>query len=188
MELMRMGGFMMWPLLLVSIFVLAIMVERLIICSRYRLPEKILPGSDREKGLDAVRSIAPLAPFAKELSATDPDEDTLTLLGSLVVADMESHLPLLGTCARLATMMGLLGTVIGMINTFSVIGSAVGGVDMTMMANGLWQALITTATGLSIALPAYFVQSFCQMRAQEMARRLSLVANVVLRHKDKGGV
>ena len=76
--------------------------------------------------------------------------------------------------------MGLLGTILGMINTFSRIAESASGVDMTMLAGGIWQALLTTAAGLCIAIPALFFLSFFQNRVRRVADALNKAGNAVL--------
>jgi biopolymer transport protein ExbB len=76
-----------------------------------------------------------------------------------VVHDLERFLNTLGTIAGISPLLGLLGTVIGMIKVFSVIMiSGVG--DANVLAGGISQALITTAAGLTVAIPSYFFYRF----------------------------
>ena len=93
---------------------------------------------------------------------------------------LEARLSTLSILARLAPLMGLLGTVLGMIETFSEIADAQAGVNMNQLAGGIWQALITTAAGLFIAIPALFFLHYFQTRADAAASALSEAANAVL--------
>lgn len=79
---------------------------------------------------------------------------------SSLAAMMDKRLPLLATLGRISPLLGLLGTIIGMIQTFAVIAQSRSGIDMELLAEGIWQALITTATGLIIAIPAVFATGF----------------------------
>lgn len=79
-----------------------------------------------------------------------------------------------------APLLGLLGTVIGMINTFARIASAASGVDMGMLADGIWQALITTAAGISIAIPVTLCVGLFQSRTRAVREALTLVGNAAL--------
>jgi biopolymer transport protein ExbB len=82
-------------------------------------------------------------------------EDT----GRHVVHDLERFLNTLGTIAGISPLLGLLGTVIGMIEVFSAI--MINGVgDANVLAGGISQALITTAAGLTVAIPSYFFYRF----------------------------
>ena len=71
-----------------------------------------------------------------------------------MVDGLDRRVVFLGLSARVSPLLGLLGTVFGMIQTFSRLATTAGVVDMTPLADGIWQALLTTAAGLIIAVPA----------------------------------
>jgi biopolymer transport protein ExbB len=87
-------------------------------------------------------------------------EDT----GRRELMGLQRGLPALATIVAGAPLLGLLGTVIGMIKIFAVVATAGSGIT-EQLASGIAQALITTATGLIIAIPALFVHSFLEGRA-----------------------
>jgi biopolymer transport protein ExbB len=87
-------------------------------------------------------------------------EDT----GRLQLMGLQRGLPALATIVAGAPLLGLLGTVIGMIKIFSVVATAGSGIT-EQLSSGISQALITTATGLVIAIPALFVHSYLEARA-----------------------
>jgi biopolymer transport protein ExbB len=87
-------------------------------------------------------------------------EDT----GRLQLMGLQRGLPALGTIVAGAPLLGLLGTVIGMIKIFSVVATAGSGIT-EQLSSGISEALITTATGLVIAIPALFVHSYLESRA-----------------------
>lgn len=188
MNLLLMGGWMMWPLTLVSVTVTAIIIERLLLFSSFRFPsrrmtellEKVVQG-DRTPLFAELDKVEALSRFSSLLAAEGPGrEAALRIEGDAVVRKLEARLALLSILARLAPLMGLLGTVLGMIETFSEIADAQAGVNMNQLAGGIWQALITTATGLFIAIPALFFLHYFQTRADEAASALSETANAVL--------
>ena len=183
MSLFLLGGPMMWPLLAASILALALIIERALAASRLTLPAGWKTDTPREIVLSALAEKPEFEAFRKELLRTPIDEGAAALAGELVVADMEKHLGLLRTVAKLATMMGLLGTIFGMIDTFSTIASSASGVDMTALAEGLWQALITTAAGLVVALPAFLAAALFEARAAALARALTIAAAVCSRRE-----
>jgi Biopolymer transport proteins len=74
------------------------------------------------------------------------------------------HLRFLETVAQAAPMLGLLGTVIGMISAFAELSSRGGAIDPTSLAGGIWVALITTAAGLTVAIPVYFLSMWFESR------------------------
>ena len=188
MNIFMMGGWMMWPLALVSVMVTAIIIERFMLFSSCPFPagdfterlEKAVEG-DTAPLLEAVGKVALLKRFADIMASTHANrEASLRIEGEAVVRRLEKHLSMLSILARLAPLMGLLGTVLGMISTFSEIANAQAGVNMNQLAGGIWQALITTAAGLVIAIPALFFLHHFQSRVNAVASALSEAANAML--------
>lgn len=188
MNIFMLGGWMMWPLALVSVMVTAIIIERILLFSSCPFPardfterlEKAVEG-DTAPLLEAMGRIALLKRFSSLMASTHPQrEASLRIEGEAVVRKLEKHLSMLSILARLAPLMGLLGTVLGMISTFSEIASAQAGVNMNQLAGGIWQALITTAAGLVIAIPALFFLHHFQSRVNSVASALSEAANAML--------
>lgn len=191
MNIFLMGGWMMWPLALVSVTVTAIVVERLLLFSSCPFPPKDFPkrleqavDSDTAPLLEALCKVPMLRRFADIMERKHPGreaaEAALRIEGETVIKKLEKHLSLLSILARIAPLMGLLGTVLGMISAFSEIASAQAGVNMNQLAGGIWQALITTAAGLFIAIPALFCLHFFQHRTDDVAAALSEAANTIL--------
>ncbi|MDQ6434704.1 MotA/TolQ/ExbB proton channel family protein [Mesorhizobium sp. LHD-90] len=77
---------------------------------------------------------------------------------------MSRNLRFLETVAQAAPMLGLLGTVIGMISAFGELSAKGGAIDPSSLAGGIWVALITTAAGLSVAIPVYFLSMWFEAR------------------------
>lgn len=188
MNIFMLGGWMMWPLALVSVMVTAIIIERILLFSSCPFPardfterlEKAVEG-DTAPLLEAMGRIALLKRFSGLMASSHPQrEASLRIEGEAVVRKLEKHLSMLSILARLAPLMGLLGTVLGMISTFSEIASAQAGVNMNQLAGGIWQALITTAAGLVIAIPALFFLHHFQSRVNSVASALSEAANAML--------
>ncbi len=188
MKILMLGGWMMWPLALVSIMVTAIVIERFLLFSSCPFPsknfteklEKAVEG-DTSLLMDELGKVSLLKRFAALLQSPHLQrEASLRLEGEAIVQKLEKHLSMLSILARLAPLMGLLGTVLGMISTFSEIAHAQAGVNMNQLAGGIWQALITTAAGLCIAIPALFFLHYFQSRVTKAASALSEAANAVL--------
>jgi len=77
---------------------------------------------------------------------------------------LNRHLRFLETVAQAAPMLGLLGTVIGMISAFGELSAQGGAIDPSALAGGIWVALTTTAAGLAVAIPAYFLSMWFEAR------------------------
>lgn len=94
---------------------------------------------------------------------------------------MNDYLGFIGALAAVAPLMGLLGTVIGMIVTFDVI-SVFGTGNARAMAGGISEALITTQTGLLVAIPGLYMKGYLDRRAQKLKQRISVVGYYLWRH------
>ena len=161
------GGWLMVPIILCSIAVIAISVERFWSLSEKKVAPRTQLGDvwnmiqnnefDAEKLKDLRRS----SPLGRILSAgisnsrhgRDVMKDSIQEAASQVIHDLGKYLTILGTIAAVTPLLGLLGTVLGMIKVFAAImleGTGNAGV----LAGGISQALITTAAGLSVAIPA----------------------------------
>ncbi|MGB5708326.1 MAG: MotA/TolQ/ExbB proton channel family protein [Arenicellales bacterium] len=166
-ELLKAGGFLIWPILLCSIIALAIILERfLALKSSDVAPPELLDRIRKllQKGeLDnkAINEIEENSPLGKVLAAglRNPNQHRVVIkeaieeAGRHVVHELERHLQTLGTIANITPLLGLLGTVIGMIKVFSAI-TTFGVGDPQALAEGISEALVTTAAGLSVGIPS----------------------------------
>lgn len=192
-EIFSSGGFMMWPLLVCSILTMAIAVERFLVLNQKKIaPDYLLAqvwtwvkkGELDSEKIRAIRANSPLGQIlaAGLSSAADGREimrDSMEAAASRVLHDLERFVGVLGTIAAIAPLMGLLGTVFGMITVFTSImleGTGNAGV----LAGGISEALITTATGLCVAIPAmimhrYFLRVIdtCMIRMEQDATKLT---------------
>ena len=177
-DILRSGGPVMYPLGLLSVVAVAIILERLWVLRRSNYLETgtvhalsgLLGGRDYKAASDYCRRHP--GPFT-ELVATmvenryapyDELKQILEDTGRRQLLGLQRGLPALGTIVGGAPLLGLLGTVLGMIAIFKAV--ATGGTGITeQLATGISQALITTATGLIIAIPALFTHSFLEARA-----------------------
>jgi len=168
-EIMLAGGWLMLPIILCSIIAVAIILERFLALRSSRVMPRAVPGQVRQwaqqQELDAkhIEQLRRSSPLGRVLSAAldnrdrtrDVIKEAVEDTGRHVVHELERFLNTLGTIAGMAPLLGLLGTVVGMIKVFSAI--MVQGVgDPNELAGGISEALITTAAGLTVAIPAYF--------------------------------
>ncbi len=166
-EILKSGGPLMWPILLCSIIALAIIAERFwslraevitppdVLDSVLRLMEKEKLES---KHVDALRDNSPLgqilaAGLNNRGNGREVIKEAIEDAGRRVTHDLERFLTTLGTISMVSPLLGLLGTVLGMIGVFSVISTSGVG-DPQELSGGISQALVTTATGISVAIPA----------------------------------
>jgi len=172
-ELVTAGGWLMVLILLCSILALAICVERL-----YTLnPKKIAPPhllatvwkqlKAGELDTQRLRSLRQSSPLGRILAAglananhgREVMKESIQDAASHVVHDLERYLNTLGTIAAVAPLLGLLGTVVGMIKVFAQI-MAQGTGNASALAGGISEALITTAAGLAVAIPALVMHRY----------------------------
>ncbi|MFM1885147.1 MAG: hypothetical protein RL026_304 [Pseudomonadota bacterium] len=166
-ELFLAGGPLMWPILLCSVLAVAIIAERSWSLQSARVcpPElaaKVRRLVETQQFTDRMlAALADGAPLGRLLHVAlqhrnRPREvlrERLEDTGRQVVHDLERYLPLLGTIAGVAPLLGLLGTVTGIIKAFDAL-SATGGGDARLLSGGIAEALVTTAAGLIVAIPA----------------------------------
>ncbi len=165
-ELIQSGGWLMLPIILCSILAMAIILERFWNLRRDKIMPTKLPAEvwrlSRENRLDsaALRSIKSNSPLGEILAAglsnsrhgRDLMRASMEEVGVKIVHELERFLTTLGTIALITPLLGLLGTVYGMIKVFSAI--MVHGVgDPAVLGGGISEALITTAAGLTVAIP-----------------------------------
>ena len=162
------GGFFIWPLLLCSVIASAIVVERAIYFLKNEGPGKafllrIVPLLQKS-GIQEVLSLCkdtkgPLArvcrTYIETVSMPKHERDEILFReGSQQIAVLERRLRGLSLVAEIAPLLGLLGTVTGMIQAFQRIQGLGGQINIEVLAGGIWEALLTTAVGLTIAIPA----------------------------------
>lgn len=168
------GGIIMIPILICSILALALFVERLIYFARMKNQGKgiesvIISFLDQGREDEAIKAAEQSAsPMGRVLSAAmevrHTDRETLeTVIIDAIeeeVRDLSVNTQALATVANIAPLLGLLGTVIGMIKAFMVIQEMGGKVNAAVLAGGIWEAMLTTAFGLSVALPVMLAHSY----------------------------
>lgn len=176
-ELVKSGGWLMLPLILCSIGAFAIIVERFwSLRSEKVLPKhlvatvwtavknnKLVRHDIEELGKQSALGKILTAGIINRESDRDRIKESIEEQGREVVHELEQFLDSLGTIAAISPLLGLLGTVIGMIKVFSQI-TLHGVGNPTVLADGISQALITTATGLSIAIVSLIFYRYFRRR------------------------
>jgi biopolymer transport protein ExbB len=176
-EIVKAGGIVMVPLILCSILAAAITLERLwTLRSQRVVPEELVDKVWRwvenrtlsDKQIVALQQHSPLGRvLAAGLSNRHRDRslmiESIEDVGRHVAHELERYLNALGTIAAISPLLGLLGTVTGMMRTFQAITVAGVG-NPSAMASGIAEALITTAAGLMIAIPALVAYRYLRGR------------------------
>lgn len=192
--LLEKGGWVMYVLLALSILGLAIILLKAVQFRQLKLRRlgfvddaiaKITGGKIPEARaiLSGHRNpVARVMEAAVETAATpgldEKERDAeISRVGTGEIQKMETYLGGLEVIANLSPLLGLLGTVIGMITAFAELQQAGSEVDPTILAGGIWEALLTTAFGLSIAIPA--LAAFYLLEAQVERVRNAMKDSVV---------
>jgi biopolymer transport protein ExbB len=188
-ELMFAGGWLMWPIAACSIVAMAIVFERSWSLRRRRIiPPHLLAEIGQlqrtnQLTLERINAIRISSPLGRILAAAllnrqhsrEVMKEAITDTGRHVVADLERFLNPLGTIAAITPLLGLLGTVFGMIDVFRVIQSAGNG-NVELLAGGISVALLTTAAGLCVAIPALMFHRYFDGRVEQLAIELEAQA------------
>jgi biopolymer transport protein ExbB len=195
-EILLAGGWMMVPIVLCSIVALAIVIERFwtlrasnVVPKGVGVQVEAWAEADEldVEHLNRLRSESALgkvlaAALANRHRSRDVIKEAVEDTGRHVVHELERFLNTLGTIAGVTPLLGLLGTVIGMIKVFSAIMvSGVG--NPNELAGGISEALITTAAGLTVAIPSYFFFRYFKGRVEEYVismeeRAISLIGAI----------
>ena len=180
-ELVQAGGWLMVPILLCSVISAAICVERFwTLRATQIVPKNLLvqvwnwirSNEMDNKKLRELRAGSPLgqilaAGISNHKRGREQMKESIEEVAGHVVHEMERYLNTLGTVAAVTPLLGLLGTVIGMIKVFTAI-KLEGTGNAAVLAGGISEALITTAAGLSVAIPSLFFFRFFQRRVDEL--------------------
>ena len=184
-EMVQAGGWLMLPIMLCSVIALAIVGERFWSLQRKRITPVNLVSqvwqwykSDNLTDQN-IQELGKSSPLGRVLAAGlvnrhHPREimkESIEDTGRQVVMELERYLNTLGTIASITPLLGLLGTVIGMIKVFAAI-TAHGVGNPSVLAGGISEALITTATGLSVAIPSLIFYRYFRGKVDELVLKM----------------
>jgi biopolymer transport protein ExbB len=168
------GGWAMIPLLLLSMLAIYIFIERYLTLKKAaqkpegfnsRIKNMVLAGDINGAKMLCAQTNTPVARMLeKGISRIGQPlkgiEASIENVGKIEISRLEKNLSTLATVAGAAPMLGFLGTVTGMIAAFIAIAQAEGTVSPKLLSSGIYQAMVTTATGLIIGLPAYVAYNY----------------------------
>lgn len=190
------GGWVMYPLLLLSILGLGIVIERGLFWMRNSTRRELsvfrkyadLIESDERETLAAVSSndgspVGKLAYWAASRKSVSEDAVLTTI--ELIRPSLEARHGVLSVIVGAAPLLGILGTVVGIIESFDLLGEAANVSDPAIVAGGIAEALYTTATGLTIALLALFPAAYFKARANTSLSRLETLGAMLAHHQSE---
>ncbi|MFH1094017.1 MAG: MotA/TolQ/ExbB proton channel family protein [Candidatus Omnitrophota bacterium] len=192
-EVINKGGPVMIPIILCSIFALAIILERLMNIYKSktdstRFMDDITAALKRNRISEALsiceQTQGPVAHIIKAgISKHDRSRheirEAIEDAGLHEVPKLEKNLSALATIAHVSPLLGLLGTVTGMVNTFQIIqekAQVMYPVDPSVLAKGIWEALITTVAGLIVAIPSFVAYNFLVAKVENLVVEMEILA------------
>jgi len=197
-EIIRAGGGFMWPIIFCSVAAVAIILERLWALQSSRviprdLGQKVWNWIEADELSDKlITALQQNSPLGQLLAIGIANRDKPRALmverlqdgGRHVVHDLERFLNTLGTIAAVSPLLGLLGTVAGIIHAFNAI-TANGIGDPRVLSGGIGEALITTAAGLSVAIPSLIAYRFLRGKVERLVIRMEKEAMRVVDALDE---
>lgn len=185
-EIIKAGGWVMWPIIACSILSLAIIAERFwMLRSSKVMPRHLVPqiwNLHRKKQLDSVhiRELKANSPLGAILATgllnhkhgLNIMKESIEQTGRAVVHELGRNLNTLGTIASVSPYLGLLGSVLGMIKVFSTFSTSEGIANPAHLAGGISEILIATAGGLVVAIPSLMFHRYFQGKIDDLAMRM----------------
>ncbi|MCS7062547.1 MAG: MotA/TolQ/ExbB proton channel family protein [Methylacidiphilales bacterium] len=190
-QVMNKGGLLMWPILICSVIAISVFVERVIYYRRVDLDvgkflSGIIPLIRKKAYAEALERcdeshgpvvrVCQAAILKRELESSELRQ-VVKEIAQLQVPEIEARLSVLMSVGYIAPLLGLLGTVSGMIEVFFRLQSALSAAPVNDLTGGIWEALLTTAAGLSVAIPCYLGYNYLVSRM-----------NVILQDMERAGV
>ena len=180
-EIMQKGGPIMWLIFMCSFVAMVVTIERLMHLHRSQIDtrdfmKQIANLLKRNKILNAIehcnKTQGPIvrimkAGILKHDRGTVEVRDAINDAGVHEVPQLERNLGILATIAHIAPLMGLLGTVTGMVGAFQIIqekATSLAPINPGDLAGGIWEALLTTVAGLSVAIPTFVIYNYLVSR------------------------
>jgi biopolymer transport protein ExbB len=193
---MEVGGFLMWILLAMSIISLGIILERVTFFIRNEKSHNklfkseiimALAENNKDKAIELCRheknsigiSIKKFLLRCKNGKDFHHYEQLIKEIEIEEIGKLESRLHVLAIAGYIAPMIGLLGTVVGMIDAFTNL-SKFGAGDPAIVADGISKALITTAAGLSIAIPSIVVYNLLNKKIESIEDEIDKIATSII--------
>jgi len=182
-ELVKAGGWLMLPILACSVLALAICIERLLalrtevvapaglVAKVWSWLEQDQLGAERRRSLGGSSLGRILAGgLARAREGREAMKEAMVEAASGEVHQLERYLNSLGTVAAISPLLGLLGTVVGMIKVFTELTTQIG--SAAGLSGGIAEALITTAAGLTVAIPALMMHRYFTRRVDTLVLRM----------------
>ena len=170
-ELYAKGGYAMVAIAFLSVLMVALIVWKLITLIRL--------GVWHSNGALMRRVDAATRDAAAKFSRDDAESEA-QIVGQAAVSEVRQGLRILEVIAAIAPLLGLMGTVLGMISAFQALQASGAQADPKVLAGGIWEALLTTAAGMSVAIPASITLAWFDGIAERVTRDIEGRATRIL--------
>ena len=196
------GGVLIIPIFLCSLIAVTVVIERWLFLRKVKINARsfilqvkslILKGKISEAIILCKKTTAPIAKITKAAVERfnrphDEIKDAIESAGKIEIYHLEKNLGVLGTIAAIAPLLGFLGTVTGMIRAFIQVQNLGGNVDASVLAGGIWEALVTTAAGLIVGIPALIFYNWLQSQVEyfvfEMEDNSTALLDMLIQKKE----
>ncbi|GBD87318.1 biopolymer transport protein ExbB [bacterium BMS3Abin03] len=193
-DIFQKGGVIMWLILFCSVIGLAVVIERFIVLRKAKINVPAfmvrLRGLIKKKDINGAVSVcmqekSPVSNIVRKglkkyRYGHARVKEAIENAGKQEIGKLEKGLPMLATIAGVAPLLGFLGTVTGMISAFIVIQERAGAANPGDLAGGIWEALITTAFGLIVGIPALAFYNYFVSSIKRLVGDIETVANDVV--------
>lgn len=193
-EIFLQGGLIMWFILATSVIGLAVVIDRFIIIRRAKINVPAfmikLRGLIKKNDISGAVSVcmeekSPIANIIRKglkkyKFGHSRVKESIENAGKQEVNKLEKGLSILATVAGIAPLLGFLGTVTGMISAFMTIEDLAGSANPSDLAGGIWEALLTTAFGLIVGIPAFAFYNYFVNGVKKLVGDMETVANDVV--------
>ncbi len=193
-DILMKGGVVMILIYLLSLIAVFILIERLISLRKVRINTRtfvlqirnLLLRNQKEEAIQLCkRTVGPIAKMTR-VGIENADrprmeiKDAIESAGKAEIYHLEKNLGTLATIASIAPMIGFFGTVTGMIRAFMAIQARGGNVDATVLAGGIWEALVTTAAGLVVGILSLIFYNLIQGKVERIVFEMEETSSELL--------
>lgn len=192
------GGMLMYVLLLASVVTIAVIIERFIVIYKAKKQDEEFANE-----LDTLATLTDITEFVENSIIESPLANTLKRgveylsygekdaneemenKAKTEIKVLENHIGVLSTLAAIAPLIGFLGTASGMVKVFMNIGISKGGVDISMLANGIWEAMLTTIGGLVVGIIALMFNNYFVSAIENIAGKIEETGHhLILKYRE----
>ena len=208
-DLINKSGIFGYLIVVCSVFSLAIIIDKIITFRKIRLKEpdillKIIDALNSGKVTQLLpqleKSKSPVVKIVYEIitrhivetdgcciKSREAIEKTINYIAQRELREVEKYLTALSSICQISPLLGLLGTVTGMIKAFMVIQQYGGKVNAQVLAGGIWEAMLTTAMGLIVAIPSMLAYNYFNSKINKLVSLMNEIGNELIHALEKAG-